>query len=671
MIEVLVIGSGDEMIRIVDSMIKKGSVGFLGVVNLESDAVTRQFSELSGIPVFEVYDDLLENNALDYILDFSSDPEIYEDLMQKKSPGTKILTGESVRFVLESMASNFRKGHQLIEITRDDMEIQEWNLDQMNEAVKMLYVEMEEKKERAEKINNAVSNFLLNVSKEMRTPLNTIMGFSNLLSGSYLEESQKIYVNSIQENGKTLQSFIEQILDISRLATDEVILDQVDFELENLVDSVVRDAQTRVGNKDLTIRYNFSNEFITSFKGDPSRIRQILVNLLSNAIKYTPSGEIEINIGYWKTKEEDLNDNRRALVFSVRDTGIGIPPDKLREVLKPFMQIHEQDKSITYSGPGLGLTIVRALIKKMGGDIQISSELEKGSEVVFTITLEEAAPIAGSDIVPLRTLELKDHSVTIVDSNAASRDIISKLCSQVHMKIVGNFPSHIAAVESFEKETETPDLIIAETSPGSIVDGIPGVIHGNARFKNTKIIGITSDPGPGTALETQRSGYNGYLSKPVNKDDLRIVIQTILGDKRKSGQIITRHLARELFLKGCQVLVAESNPVNRNRMKIQLEKLGVLVETATEGPETINCYRNNNFDLVIMDIGMPGLDGIGVVRHIRESEKEATPVMGISRRPWHTKDADFDVILEKPLSIKALVEHVAVLDERKELPARE
>ncbi|MDD5488769.1 MAG: ATP-binding protein, partial [Candidatus Omnitrophica bacterium] len=294
-----------------------------------------------------------------------------------------------------------------------------------------------ELRQMAEEASKSKSQFLANMSHEIRTPMNAVIGFSELLKNTELTSMQNDYVDTIMDSGGVLLTLISDILDISKIEAGEVQLEHIDFDLEHLVDSTFKIISSRARDKNIKLFYNFQPGMPTRYKGDPTRIRQILLNLLSNAVKFTDEGNISADI---KLKDGavavspngrtagDVDVGEHAEIFiSVNDTGIGIPKERQDDIFNSFTQA---DSSTTrkYGGTGLGLAISKALVEKMGGKIWIESEAGKGSSFMFTITLRRSASVASEDIVPVELEYLKGKKVFIVDDSKDVQRILEDFC---------------------------------------------------------------------------------------------------------------------------------------------------------------------------------------------------------------------------------------------------
>ena len=487
---------------------------------------------------------------------------------------------------------------------------------------------LNEAKLKAEAADRTKSQFLANMSHEIRTPMNAIIGFSDLLQSTPLNDAQKNYVDIIKSSGDSLIVIINDILDISKMEANSLRFEKINFDLEYLVSNALKMIQSRVGDKDIDLIYEFMPETPQYFLGDPTRIRQVIINLLGNAVKFTEKGEIKITV-----RSQELTPGVKGpqlVSIGIRDTGIGIPEDKLDTIFELFSQA---DESTTrkYGGTGLGLSIARALAQRMGGDIKVSSSLGQGSEFTASLLLEVGESMVKKDISLVHVEKLKGKRIAVVDDNQNTLKLVNKYCQEAGMDVVilAKLPSEL--LKFLEAQSELPEIIVSDMIMPEM-NGIALARHlrSQERYKDIKLIAASSDVRPGAAKETERAGYEAYLAKPIVRQELIRVIQTILGDQRKQKEIITRHTADELSLKGVRVLIVEDVKVNQQLMKVYMDMFGCISDFAANGLEAIDKIKANAYDICFMDLQMPLMGGVEAVEIIRRDISKDLPVIALT-----------------------------------------
>ncbi len=529
---------------------------------------------------------------------------------------------------------------------------------------KKVEVALTEAKKQAETALEAKGQFLANMSHEIRTPLNAIIGFTRLLKETRLDEVQQDYLVTMQTSGNMLLSLINDILDFSKVQEKKYELESIEFDFMYLIESIFSMIRSKMVGSAVDVLYRMESG-PRYFKGDPTRIRQVLINVIGNALKFTEKGEIFTTIG--PAPEDTMGEGEpgmmRTIRISIRDTGIGIPENKREAIFEAFTQA---DVSTTrkYGGTGLGLSITKAFVEKMGGRIWVESSEGKGSEFIFTLKLEQAKPIVDTEIEPVSYDALSGKQVLIVDDNINAGEIFSEYCTTAKMEVILVARSGEEALHYLETTKIMPDIIISDMMMPEM-DGYGFIenLRRNEKLKNLKIIAATSEAIPGQSMNAQIKGFDGYLSKPILRKETINVIRTVLGDKRKEkSNIVTRHMAEEISYKGLKVMVVEDNPINMKLMDTLLSKHGIIIDKAGNGKEAVEMLRKDNpYDIIFMDMQMPEMNGVDATRIIRSEICKDTPVIALSAAVLkedreNATDAGMNDFLEKPVNVEKLKE---------------
>jgi signal transduction histidine kinase/CheY-like chemotaxis protein len=517
-------------------------------------------------------------------------------------------------------------------------------------------------KEKAQEAAETKSRFLANMSHEIRTPINAILGFTDLLGQTQLDEKQIQYLLTVRSSSEMLLSIINDILDFSKIDAGKLSLEMIDFDLEYLIGDVFKMTIHKIQGKNIQTYIDISDDIDRYVKGDPTRLRQILLNLLGNAVKFTQQGEIGIVVRRDLIKSTE---DHPVIQFIVKDTGIGIAKDKMEKIFAPFSQADESTAR-KYGGTGLGLSIVQSLVKMMHGHVWLESEPGKGSQFIFYVKFDKGRPITQDNIHPLSTEQLKNILVFIVDGNKQSREILSKYCEQLQMKIVKVAVNENDALEFFKQNgsmQEPPDVVLCDIPMATSLSN-EVIRRIKEQKKIIKMIALSSDVKLGITKELEGYGFHGFLPKPVTRYELSRVIATVMGDQRRKGSIVTRHMAEELKCKGVKILVAEDVLANQQLLKAYLDMLGCVGEYVNNGKEAIEKLKKNKYDICLMDIQMPVMGGVEASKIIRAEISKTLPIVALTAEDVIEEEkkylaAGMTDCLHKPLDVHHLRDKIA------------
>ncbi|MBY6033570.1 response regulator [Marinobacter daepoensis] len=536
-------------------------------------------------------------------------------------------------------------------------------------SLRQTTIQTQGERDEAIRANHAKNQFLANVSHELRIPLQSVLGYANLLIDTPLDQEQREYVNTLLNASEGLSSIINDLLDISSMEAGKLELETIPFDLRETLNDLIHMLGSRAREKGLALEVRVDENLPWALTGDPVRIRQVLLNLLSNAIKFTDSGHVLISIEVLGRREGNVR-----LRLAVEDTGVGINPEDIPLVFEPYVQLGQQFQR-QLPGAGLGLTICRQLVDLMGGELDLESRPGEGSTFWLELTLREASD--GSAKVRPDSRQVQGRRVLVVDSYELSRKITLEMLSryEVHIDAVRSAGEALTALrQAFDAGIPYDATILDGFVPDMDADLLCRQVRSNPQWSGMRLLILSSNPQRGDAEHFRQAGADAFLSKSLRESYLiPILNQLFTDDSQQERRFLTRFSLktmsdtstrqREIPCGRMRVLLVEDNPVNRTLTRRLLEKLGCEVLTANDGQAASSLWQWHQFDVIFMDCVMPRMDGYEATRQLRAWEsnhgRAPVPVVALTASAMEEdeercREAGMDSFVAKPVNLEML-----------------